>query len=138
MHRQSRFTWMNAIGPLVALCCTFGFLSSCAGSAGAGRGGLSMEKLGNGYLVRIVAENNVGEGSAFVGPDNWLIVTIADSTFQLQGVESFQSPLVDSVEVTPFRTAVQIAFHMTKEVEKVELIRQKPPNEILISLFLKE
>lgn len=77
-------------------------LSSCGifSPSGAGPGTLTIEKLSNGYLIRIVAENDVGEAAAFLRPDNWLIVTIADSTLKMNELSSLRSSLVDSVEVT--------------------------------------
>lgn len=116
------------------------FLGSCAifASSGAGLATLDIEEFGNGYLLRIVAENQVGEAAAFIGPGNWLIVTVADSTLELKEEDSFRSPLVDSVEVTRFATATQVSLRLTRPVGAVEVIRQKPENEILISLFLRK
>lgn len=122
------------------VCAAVLMLSSCGifSPAGAGLASLTVEQLSNGYLIRIVAENDVGEAAAFVRPDNWLIVTIADSTLRMKELTTFRSTLVDSVEVTPFATAVQVSLRLTKQVDAVEVIRQKPVNEILISLFLRK
>lgn len=97
---------------------------------------ISIEELSNGYLVQIVTPSPVGEVSTLISTGNWLLITIADSTITPPILESISSPLVDSLEISSFPSAVQISMHLTKTVDAVDVIHRIPSTEILISLFV--
>ena len=96
---------------------------------------VSSRSLMNGHLIQIVIDRPVGTVTAFVSRGNWLIVTLEDSLLDTPDVESFRSQFTDSVEVTRFPVALQLAFHLTITVEAVEVIHEEPSPEVLISLF---
>jgi len=64
-------------------------------------------------------------------------VTVADSLVDARALASFQGTFVDSVEVSRFPVSLQISFHLTVEIDAVEVVHEKPGNDVLISLFAK-
>lgn len=94
-----------------------------------------MESLENGHLINIRADRPVGAVSALVTSAQWLVVTIADSVLDATNIETFRSSLIDTVEITHFPTGLQLAFHLTVNVDAVEVIHANPSREILLSLF---
>jgi hypothetical protein len=99
---------------------------------------MNIEELSNGYLVHIVTSRPVGEVSTVISSGNWLLITIADSTIAPPSLESVDSPLVDSLEVTSFESALQISMHLTKTVDTIDVIHRIPSTDIMISLFVRK
>jgi hypothetical protein len=93
------------------------------------------DSMKNGYLIEIHTRNPVGSVNAFISRERWLIVTIVDSTLTTDKLESYRSPIVDSVEVAHFRTSLKLAFRLTLPVDAAEVIHENPSRNILISLF---
>lgn len=112
------------------------WLSGCARKPG-GIEHVEIEKLDNGYLLRLRTEYPVGDVTAFVGPGNWLLITVADSTLDTTRIAQLRTSLVDSVEIGSFQTALQISLHMTIPIDRVEVVHQNPSKDVLISLFRK-
>ena len=96
---------------------------------------MRIESLENGHLVHIRVDRPVGSVTALVTTGQWLVVTIADSLLDAKKIESSRSSLIDTVEITNFPTVLQLAFHLTIEVDAVEVIHADPSEDILISLF---
>lgn len=99
---------------------------------------MEIEELSNGYLVHIVTSHPVGEVSTAISSGNWLLITIADSTIVAPSLESVRSPLVDSVEVAIFQSALQISLHLTRAVSTIDIIHRVPSTDVMISLFTKK
>jgi len=99
---------------------------------------VGIEKMQNGYLFKIRTEHPVGDVSAFVGPGNWLLVTVVDSLLDTTRIAAFRSSLVDTVEVRHFRSAFQFSLHFTTRISRVEVVHDNPGREILISVFREE
>ena len=117
------------------------FLYSCAIFTPAMKLGvleMTTETLKNGYLIQIKADRPVGSVGAVVTRGNWLLVTIADSLLDADALEEIRSEFIDSVEITNFSSALQLAFHLTVTVGSVEVIHVDPSREVLISLFSAE
>ena len=96
---------------------------------------LGIEKMENGYLFRLRTEHQVGDVSAFVGPGNWVLITVADSTLDTTNMASLRSGIVDSLEIQKFESAFQLSLHLKTPIGRVEVVHRNPSNEILISLF---
>lgn len=117
------------------------FLSSCAVFAPAMKLGvleMTTETLKNGYLIQIRVDRPVGAVSAVVSRGNWLLVTFVDSLLDAEELESFTSEFIDSVEITHFSSALQLALHLTVAVSSVDVIHVDPSREVMISLFSPE
>lgn len=99
---------------------------------------MTTETLKNGYLIQIKADRPVGTVGAVVTSGNWLLVTFADSLLDADALEEFRSEFIDSVEITHFSSALQLALHLTVAVGSVEVIHVDPSREVLISLFSLE
>jgi hypothetical protein len=114
------------------------FLYSCSVITSTMKPGavdISTETRKNGHLVQIRFGHPVGPVTALLAQGHWLVVTIADTLLDVDGLESFRSSTIDSVDVTRFSIALQLAFHLTIEANAVEVIHDDPSREVLISLF---
>ena len=128
------------IGLVLWICVPLLFVVSCSLFAPTRSATMTMniEELSNGYLVHIVTNRPVGEVSTVISSGNWLLITIADSTIAPPSLESVDSPLVDSLEVTSFESALQISMHLTKTVDTIDVIHRIPSTDIMISLFVRK
>jgi len=101
--------------------------------------GIEIEQRLNGYLLTIKSSRKLGDFEAFLKPDGWLFVTIADARadtvalrrFRPQGVVrqllTFQSP-----------TSVQLTFQLSREVVQVDPSVEKGSNDLLVALHTRQ
>ncbi|GEM_PF-6075407 len=95
------------------------------------------ETMSNGYLIHLRSDRPLGPTSALLSRGRWVLVTVADSLVDARALASFQGTFVDSVEVSRFPVSLQISFHLTVEIDAVEVVHEEPGNDVLISLFAK-
>jgi len=100
--------------------------------------GIGVEEKLNGYLLTIKASRKLGDFNAFLKPDGWLFVTIADakadtvalSRFKPEGVLrrllTFQSP-----------TSVQLTFQLSRDVVEIDPFLDEKSNDLLVALHTK-
>lgn len=129
-----RVRMMRSLGILLLTVSMALWLTDCERKLG-GVEYVGVEKMQNGYLFRIRTEHPVGDVSAFVGPGNWLLVTVVDSLLDTTRIAAFRSSLVDTVEVRHFPSAFQFSLHFTTRIDRVEVVHDNPGREILISVF---
>ncbi|MEX0602837.1 MAG: N-acetylmuramoyl-L-alanine amidase, partial [Bacteroidota bacterium] len=97
--------------------------------------GIDIETRLNGYLMTIRAARRLGDVEAWLKPDGWLFVTVANAkadTVALSRIKpygairrilTFQSP-----------TAVQLTFRVAPDVIKADLLNEPGTNNLMISL----
>jgi N-acetylmuramoyl-L-alanine amidase len=100
--------------------------------------GIDLEEKLNGYLLTIKASRKMGDFDAFLKPDGWLFVTVADaqadtvalSRFKPEGVLrrilTFQSP-----------TSVQLTFQLSRDVVEIDPFPDEKSNDLLVALHTK-
>jgi hypothetical protein len=114
------------------------FLSSCVVITSTTKPAaleISTETLTNGHLIQIRTGHPVGPVTALLAQRRWLVVTIADTALDADGLEVFRSSFIDSVQTTRFSIALQIAFRLTVDADVVDVIHVEPSRDVLISLF---
>ncbi len=116
---------------LAASCAVFAPARRVAALTAAG------ETMSNGYLIHLRSDRPLGRTTALLSQDRWVLITIADSLVDAGALASFQAAFVDSAEVSRFPISLQISFHLTVEIDAVEVVHEKPGNDVLISLFAK-
>lgn len=114
------------------------WVTSCAAlvpSAGVGVMEMRTDSYDNGHVVEFVADRPVGAVSALVTRGRWLVVTIVDTLLETSELEMFRSSVVDTVEITRFPTALQVACHLTFRPDGFEVVHTDPSPSVVISLF---
>jgi len=95
------------------------------------------ETMSNGYLIHLRSDRPLGPTTALLSRGRWVLVTVADSLVDAAALKLFRGTFVDSVEVSRFPVSLQISFHLTVEIDAVEVVHEEPGNDVLISLFAK-
>jgi hypothetical protein len=97
---------------------------------------IAVQKEQNGYLVEISAHRPIGDVSAFISKDNWLVITLVGATVDFDRLRSRrQDDLISEVEVVGFRTSVQLTLKLKQNFRSCEVIHPKETDNIQISLF---
>lgn len=97
--------------------------------------GVSIERKSNGYLVTVHAMKKIGDVEAWLKPDGWLFVTVANASADtialsrtklfgaVRGLLTFQSP-----------TSVQLTFKVAPDVVQAEIVNEPGSHDLLIAL----
>jgi N-acetylmuramoyl-L-alanine amidase len=97
--------------------------------------GVSVEQKTNGYLITVHALRKFGDVEAWLKPDGWLFVTIANAKADtialsrmkpfgaVRGLLTFQSP-----------TSVQLTFKVAPDVVQAEVVNEAESHDLLIAL----
>lgn len=97
--------------------------------------GVSIERKSNGYLLIVHALRKFGEVEAWLKPDGWLFVTIANAkadTFALSRTRLFGA--VRSLLTFQSPTSVQLTFKVSPDVAQAEVIHEPESHDLLIAL----
>jgi len=95
----------------------------------------SVDKKENGFLVELPGSSRTPQVEALVTQRYWVIVTIVDPLYDLEPLDRFSSPHVDSLEVARFTSAVQVSLRFRREVAKASVVSVPSDPSILISVF---
>jgi len=97
--------------------------------------GVSIERKSNGYLIIVHALRKFGEVEAWLKPDGWLFVTIANAradTFALSRTRLFGA--IRDLLTFQSPTSVQLTFKVAPDVVRAEVINEAESHDLLISL----
>jgi hypothetical protein len=98
--------------------------------------GLTIEKRSNGYLVWFTAQRRIHDVEAFVSQSNWLIITIANASIDLNKIKSAKLlGIIQKIEVEKSASAVQISMKLSEKIGKVEVVRDPETNDLFVDLF---
>ena len=98
--------------------------------------GIVAEQKSNGYVLKIEAVKRVGNVEAWIGQDNWLYITIPDTSIdvaQLKGLE--KSPVIAKVQLFTYQTAAQITLQLKEKFDHVEVLRYPDDNNVYVVLY---
>ncbi len=100
--------------------------------------GISLEEKRNGYLLTIKASRKLGDFDAFLKPDGWLFVTIADARADTAALSRFKTGQVLRRLLTfQSPTSVQLTFQLSRDVAEIDPLLDENSNDLLISLHTK-
>jgi N-acetylmuramoyl-L-alanine amidase len=98
--------------------------------------GIRIEKRLNGYLIRIFSDRKLRDVEAWMSRNNWLYITIANANVNMDGIQAIRSfDFISKLDITTYRTAVQIAMKLADDIGHYELIPDRESNDILIALY---
>lgn len=97
--------------------------------------GIEIESRLNGYLITVLASRKLGDMEAWLKPDGWLFLTVANAradTVALSKVKPFGA--VRQILTFQSPTSVQITFRVAPDVVQAELLPEPGTNNLLLSL----
>lgn len=100
---------------------------------------LQVEKRSNGYFVQIAATRDLHDIEALLVRGSWLVVTIAGVKVDFERLRSIQpDDVLYSVEVTGFRTSVQLTIKLRRDFESCQVVQDQKSSDVLIVLHPRE
>ncbi len=100
--------------------------------------GVEVEQRLNGYLLTIKANRKLGDFDAFLKPDGWLFVTIADATADTVALQQFSSQgAIRRILTFQAPTSVQLTFQVSPDIAQVDPILEEGTNNLLVALHTK-
>ena len=98
--------------------------------------GLEIEKKSNGYLICFTANRRINTTEAFVTRSNWLVITIANASVDLNKLKSTKPQgIIRKIEVEKFESSVQVSMELSEKEARVEVVHNPKTNDILVDLF---
>jgi hypothetical protein len=122
---------------LILFACTI-ILESCVPffKPGFNVSDFKIERKSNGYFVWFTANKRIDGVEAFVSNSNWLIITIVDTSIDLEKIRSTKpTGIIQSIETERFKSSVQVSMKLSENVERVEVVHDPGTYDIGIDLF---
>jgi len=89
----------------------------------------------NGYLMTIEAPRKLGDVEAWLKPDGWLFVTVANAKADTNALAKLKPyGAIRNILVFQSPTSVQLTFKVAPDVIKAELINESGTNNLLVAL----
>lgn len=89
----------------------------------------------NGYLMTIEAARKLGDVEAWLKPDGWLFVTVANAKADTNALAQLKPyGAIRKILIFQSPTSVQLTFKVAPDVVKAELINESGTNNLLVAL----
>jgi N-acetylmuramoyl-L-alanine amidase len=97
--------------------------------------GIEIESRLNGYLVTVMATRKLGEMEAWLKPDGWLFLTVANANADTVAISQVK-PMGAIRQILTFQspTSVQLTFKVAPDVIQAEVAADHGSNNLLLSL----
>jgi hypothetical protein len=103
-------------------------LSSCSSlytsrSTSFNISGIFPEKKENGYVLKIAAVQNIGKVEAWIGENNWLYVSIPDTSINTSQLDDLLScPIVSKMHFFRYAGSVQVTLQLNQQFDHVGVL----------------
>ena len=117
------------------------FISSCASlytesTTSFDRTKITADIKTNGIVVTISTKREIGNVEAWIGDDNWLYITIPDTSIDLDEVNRLEDgPVFSRVLCFRHQDSVQLTFRMKEKVDHLDVVRYPDSKDIYIALY---
>ncbi|HEX9614236.1 MAG TPA: N-acetylmuramoyl-L-alanine amidase, partial [Bacteroidota bacterium] len=96
---------------------------------------VAIESKLNGYLMTIEAARKLGDVEAWLKPDGWLFVTVANAKADTNALAKLKPyGAIRRVLVFQSATSVQLTFKVAPDVVKAEILNEPRTNNLLVAL----
>ena len=90
----------------------------------------------NGYVLKIEAARKVGRVQAWLGEDNWLYITIPDTSIDLAKLGELKgNPLIRSTQIFRYKNSVQVTLQLNGDFRDVQVLRYPGDNNVYVLLY---
>lgn len=98
---------------------------------------LKIEKRANGYLLKFTANKPIKDVEAFVSQSNWLVITIANASIDLNKIKSAKPiGIIRKIETELFDSSVQVSMELSEKVGPVEVVHDAQSNNFFVDIFM--
>ncbi len=98
--------------------------------------GLVAEQKSNGYVLKIEASKPIGKVAAWIGQDNWLYITIPDTSVDFSKLNELKkSSLVRNTHFFRYESSVQVTLQLNGEFHDLQVLRYPEDKNIYIVLY---
>ncbi len=115
------------------------FFASCASVYTTGSfniSGIYPEKRTNGYILRIEAKEKIGRVEAWFGEDNWLYVSVPDTSVNMGELNKISDcPLVSKMALFRFSGSVQVTLQLKEKFDHVSVLSYPDDNNVYVVLY---
>jgi hypothetical protein len=97
--------------------------------------GITAEPRTNGYVFRIDASQKIGNVEAWVGEDNWLYISIPDTSVDSRQLnELAKCSVVANVKFFRYAGSVQVTLQLKQKFDHVGVLRYPGDDDVYISI----
>jgi len=90
----------------------------------------------NGAIVKIVAARKIDDVTAWLGDDNWLYITIPDTSINMKRLEQLKkNPLVARTEFFRFAEAVQVTLQLREKMSHLQILQDPDNDDVYVMLY---
>ena len=90
----------------------------------------------NGAVIKIVAARRIDDVTAWLGDDNWLYITIPDTSINMERLAQLEkSSLVERTEFFRYAEAVQVTLQLRTKMAHLEILQYPDEFNIYVILY---
>lgn len=98
--------------------------------------GIQPEERTNGYIFKIKTAGKIGKVEAWIGPDNWLYMSIPDTNIDAGSLDNLvKCPIVSGMQFFHYRASVQVTLHLNAKFDHVSVLRYKGDENVYVVLY---
>lgn len=99
--------------------------------------GIQPEERANGYVFKIEAAEKIGKVEAWIGPDNWLYMSIPDTSIDANQLNDLtKCSIVSRMQFFRYGASVQVTLQLTKKFDHVGVLSYPGDNNVYVVLYL--
>jgi len=98
---------------------------------------LTIERKSNGYLICLSANKHIEGIEAFISKSNWLIITIANASMDMNKVRSLKPVgIIQKIEIDKFESSVQLSMKLSEKGGRAEVVHDPETNDVFVDLLI--
>ncbi len=98
--------------------------------------GIYPEKRENGYVFRIEAAEDIGKVEAWISQDNWLYMSIPDTSVDTSQLNSLAGcPVVSNMQFFRYTGSVQVTLRLKQKFDHVSVLNYPDDNDVYVVLY---
>ncbi len=98
--------------------------------------GIQAEERTNGYVFKIEAAENIGRVEAWIGQNNWLYMSIPDTSINAGQLDQLRNcPVVANMQVFRYSSSVQVTLQLNKRFDHVGVLKYPGDHNVYVVLY---
>lgn len=98
--------------------------------------GIQAEEKTNGYVFKIKAAENIGKVEAWIGQDNWLYMSIPDTSINAGQLNNLRKcPVVANMQIFRYGSSVQVTLQLRRTFDHVGVLSYPGDHDVYVVLY---
>lgn len=98
--------------------------------------GIQAEEKTNGYVFKIQAAENIGKVEAWIGQDNWLYMSIPDTSVNVRQLDKLRRcPVVSDMQIFRYGSSVQVTLKLNQRFDHVGVLSYPGDFDVYVVLY---